>query len=63
MNRAMMINVRKVTPTLGADDALLLLGHLRGERARFEQAGNEVMAGMLERVDEALDAVLTPRKP
>ncbi len=61
MNHAMMVNVRKVQLTIGADDALLLLGHLRGEHFRFQEAGNEVMTGMLERVDEAIQNALSPK--
>lgn len=61
MNHAMMVNVRKLTITIGAEDALLLQGHLRGERFRFQEAGNEVMTGMLERVDEAIQAAQSPK--
>ncbi len=61
MNHAMMVNVRKVTVIIGAEDALLLQGHLRSERFRFEEAGNEVMTGMLERLDEALEAARAPK--
>lgn len=61
MNHAMMVNVRKLTLTIGADDALLLQGHLRMERLRFQEAGNEVMTDMLERVDEAIQAAQAPK--
>jgi hypothetical protein len=61
MNHAMMRNVRKVTVVIGAEDALLLQAHLRGDRCRFKEAGNEVMTGMLERVDEALELARNPR--
>ena len=61
MNHAMMVNVRKLTVTIGAEDALLLQGHLRMERFRFQEAGNEVMVNMLERVDEAIQAAQAPK--
>jgi hypothetical protein len=56
------MNHAKITLTIGADDALLLQGHARMERLRFKEAGNEVMGGMLERVDEAITNAQAPRK-
>ncbi len=61
MNHAMMVNVRKVQITIGAEDALLLQGLLRLDHARFVDAGNEVMTDMLERVEEALQAANAPK--
>ena len=47
-------NEKTVTVTVGADDALLLQGHLRQERSGF--ALNEVMLGMLDRLERVLQA-------
>jgi len=46
---------------MAADDALLLQAHLREDRHRFEVAQNEVMTGMLDRVEMALQNRKYPR--
>lgn len=50
---------RQITLVLGATDALLLQGHLRLDRERFVEADNEVMVGMLDRVEQALETAQT----
>jgi len=57
----MPVNIRKVTITVGAEDLLLLQGTLRSFRPQFEEARNEVITGMLDRVEEAIHDALAPK--
>ncbi len=50
------IEAKRVIVELDADDALLLQGMLRNERHRYEHVKNEVICGMLDHVEEALQA-------
>ncbi len=45
--------------TIEDDDAILLLGYLRGEHIRLQQARNEVMSEMLARVEWALEKAMS----
>ena len=57
----MPTNVRKVTITLGAEDLLLLQGTLHSFRPQFEEARNEIVTGMLDRVEESIQDALAPK--
>lgn len=54
----MPLNEKNVLVLMGSDDALLLQGSLRNYRWTFERARNEVMTGLLDRVDLALGQAL-----
>lgn len=49
------MNEKKVTLTLGAEDALMLQALLRNERATFAQSGNTPMVQILDRVETAFE--------
>lgn len=51
-------NEKNVLVLMSSDDALLLQGSLRNYRWTFAQARNEVMTGLLDRVELALGQAL-----
>jgi hypothetical protein len=59
----MALNETKVCLIVGADDALLLRAHLRGERIRFAEHDNEVMTGIFDRMEKAFESAKPAEGP
>ncbi len=59
----MAFNEKKITLEVGADDALLVQGHLRLAMHTFQEAGNVTMVGVLMRFEEAFEKARAKAAP